>query len=126
MKLKHVGNSAVRLLGFGRWCASLAIWVALWLGGYGRQQKAPPVEKNGARLRNARQAVTLRAMAQYNKPRINAAAKSSGLRRRLDTRRIDLDAPPRHLAVAAVGGVHAGITPGCISPSCTGPVAGIR
>jgi hypothetical protein len=66
-----------------------------------------------------------RATAHYNKPRINAAAKSSGLRRRLDTRRIDLDAPPRHLAVAAVGGVHAGITPGCIRPSCTRPVAGI-
>jgi hypothetical protein len=32
---------------------------------------------------------------------------------RLDTG-VDLDAPPRHLAIAAVGGVHAGITPGCI------------
>jgi hypothetical protein len=43
---------------------------------------------------------------------------------RLDTG-VDLDAPPRHLAIAAVGGVHAGITPGCIRPSCTRPVAGI-
>ena len=72
-------------------------------------------------MRNARQAVTLRAMAQYNKPRINAAAKSSGLRRRLDDR-VDLDAPPRHLwPIAAVGRVHASIV-----TSCVRPVPGIR
>jgi hypothetical protein len=58
----------------------------------------------------------LRAMAQYNKPRINAAAKSSGLRRRLDARRIDLDAPSRHLAVAAIDREHAGIVTSCVRP----------
>jgi hypothetical protein len=58
----------------------------------------------------------VRAMAQYNKPRINAAAKSSALRRRLDACRIDLDAPSRHLAVAAIDREHAGIVTSCVRP----------
>jgi hypothetical protein len=68
-------------------------------------------------LRNGRaRRLPLRAMAHYNKPRINAAAKSSGLRRRLDARRVDLDAPSRHLAVAAIDRVDAGIVTSCVRP----------
>src|SRR6516165_358972 len=64
----------------------------------------------------------LRATAQYNKPRIIAAAKLSGLRRRLDARRVDLNAPSRHLwPIAAVGRVHTSIV-----TSCVRPVPGIR
>jgi hypothetical protein len=48
------------------------------------------------------------------KPRIIAAAKSSGLRRGFDARRVDLDPPSRHLTIAAIDRVDASIVSGRI------------